>query len=281
MSSTVANVSDFDEDEGGLSGFTILAIAATLLVVFVLVVMYAYNQGLATANAQNEQLPVVGADPSPVVDDVPLDATREASRQEVYDRVSGALPTEIVTAENPADDALAGYAGAPPSMLPRDEAVATSEPATTQVDEVAAALAASSEPQVRTISPPSRNPRTAQAAQSQAATQQTSAPAQEPVRVATPPATTPATTGGAVAAGTHVVQVGAFPSNDSALDFFDSLSTRMGAMLSGKLPDIQVAEVNGRTYHRLRIGPFTSKAEADRYCADLKTRGQDCLVRGV
>ena len=277
MSSTVANVNDFDEDDGGLSGFTILAIATTLLVVFALVVAYAYNQGVATANAQNEQLPVVGADPSPVVDDVPLDVSRNGPRQEVQDRVFGSSPTEIVTAENPSEDALAGYAGAPPSMLPRDETVAA-EPATTQEDEVAAVLASTSEPQVRTISPPSRNPRTAQ---TQAASQQTSTPVQEPVRVSTPPATTPASTGGAVAAGTHVVQVGAFPSNDSALDYFDSLSTRMGAMLSGKLPDIQVAEVNGRTYHRLRIGPFTSKAEADRYCADLKTRGQDCLVRGV
>ena len=134
----------------------------------------------------------------------------------------------------------------------------------------------SSEPQVRTINPPSQNPRTAAQSTPAQTAQSTPAP-QEPAPAAT---TQPAATG-AVASGTHVVQVGAFPSNETALDYFDRLSSRMAAMLSGKLPDIQVAQVNGRTYHRLRIGPFLSKAEADRYCADLKSRGQDCLVRGV
>ena len=40
----------FEDDEGGLSGFTILAILATLLMVFVLVVYYAYRQGQSVSD---------------------------------------------------------------------------------------------------------------------------------------------------------------------------------------------------------------------------------------
>lgn len=278
MSSTAASMNDFvDDEEGGLSGFTILAILVTLIVVFSLVVWYAYQQGKASAAATAE-LPQVAANPSPVAEDVPLDATRDGGRQEVYDRVSGSVETRVVTQENPGRDPLDGYGGAPASMTPREApATATSEPA--REDPVVAAITQNEEP-ARTVQPPSRNPR------AQTETQ----PAQrQPVRVtevgtaATTAATaqTPARAAPAAMTGTHVVQVGAFDSNSAALDFFDGLSRRLGTTVSSKLPDIQVAEVNGRTYHRLRIGPFTSKAEADRYCADLKTRGQDCLVRGV
>lgn len=269
MSSTMANVNDLiDDDEDGLSGFTILAIFVTLLVVFFLVVWYAYQQGKASASA-SEELPVVAADPRPVAEDVPLDAAREGTRQEVYDRVSGALPTRIVTAEDPAADPLDGYSGAPAAMSERAEAAAEPEPVRSR-DQMAAALEQAT-PQVVTTTPPSRKP--VQESTAAAVPQR-----QAPVRAEPAPARASTAT---AAAGTHVVQVGAFDSSQAALDYFDTLSGRLGALVADKRPDIQVADVKGRTYHRLRIGPFTSKTEADRYCASLKSRGQDCLVRGV
>ncbi|NNU16319.1 SPOR domain-containing protein [Parvularcula sp. ZS-1/3] len=280
MSSTAASMNDFvDDEEGGLSGFTILAILVTLIVVFSLVVWYAYQQGKASAAATAE-LPQVAANPSPVAEDVPLDATRDGGRQEVYDRVSGSVETRVVTQENPGRDPLDGYGGAPASMTPREApATATSEPA--REDPVVAAITQNEEP-ARTVQPPSRNPRTQTQTQTQPAQRQPVRVTEAGTAAATTAATqTPARAAPAAMTGTHVVQVGAFDSNSAALDYFDGLSRRLGTSVSSKLPDIQVAEVNGRTYHRLRIGPFTSKAEADRYCADLKTRGQDCLVRGV
>ncbi|MEM9838447.1 MAG: SPOR domain-containing protein [Pseudomonadota bacterium] len=261
MSATTANVNAFDDEEEGLSGFTILAILATVIVVFILVVMYAYRQGVASGSTlQSEELPVVAADPRPVAEDVPATFGESGARQEVYDRVSGAVPSRIVTSEDPARDPLNGYSGAPQA---RQEPVVAQQERTTQPDPVTSALnqvaaerqSAAATPPARTVPSPSRKP-------------VTTAPAR----------TAPAV---AAAAATHVVQVGAFDSNKAALDYFDGLSGRMGTLLSGKRPDIQQATVNGRQYHRLRIGPFTSKEAASTYCSQLKAQGQDCLVRGV
>lgn len=283
MSSTVANVNDIlEEDEGGLSGFTILAILATLIAVFILVVFYAYRQGKASAIAASEQLPVVAADPSPVSEDVPLDVTRDGVRTEVFDRVNGNVDTRVVTAEDPSRDTLDGYSGAPASMLARNEP-APEETTPAATDPVVTAMTQTAETQ-RQVTPPSQKP----AASSSTPAETRTVQRETPIRATAEPqqqqaaAQTPASSGTVSAvAGTHVVQVGAFPSSKAAYDFFDGLSSKMGALLSDKRPDVQVAEVNGRTYHRLRIGPFDSKAAAQNYCSQLKNRGQDCLVRGV
>ncbi|MEM1380907.1 MAG: SPOR domain-containing protein [Pseudomonadota bacterium] len=275
MSSTTADVNDLIDDEEGLSGFTILAILATVVVVFILVVMYAYRQGVATGSTlATEELPVVAADPRPVAEDVPLAGGNASNRQEVYDRVSGALPSRIVTAEDPARDALNGYGGAPQTRQPSTAAAvraeeppvrATTPAASTQTAATTPTQTAPSASAQRTVPAPSRKPVVAQ-------------------RETTPPPvgrTAPAATTTAAVVATHVVQVGAFDSDQAALNYFDQLAGRLGGLLSGKRPDIQRATVNGRVYHRLRIGPFTSKSDATAYCNQLKTRGQDCLVRGV
>lgn len=262
MSTTTANVNAFDDEEEGLSGFTILAILATVIVVFILVVMYAYRQGVASGSTlQSEELPVVAADPRPVAEDVPLTMGDGASRQEVYDRVSGALPSRIVTSEDPSRDPLNGYSGAPQTRQEAQAAAAEAapvqaDPVSSALERVAAEQAAASQ---RVVPSPSRKP--------QPVPQQLAPVQAAPVVAA--------------AAGTHVVQVGAFDSNQAALDYFDGLAGRLGTLLSGKRPDIQKATVKGRVYHRLRIGPFTSKDSANAYCSRLKAQGQDCLVRGV
>jgi len=267
MSATTARMNDVfdDEDEGGLSGFTILAILSALIVIFVLVVMYAYRQGVASKTTLgSEELPVVVADPRPIAEDVPPTATTPSVREEVYSVLEGGSPSRVVTSEDPARDALNGYGGAPQQTPERSAATDPEPMAPTRNDPVEAAITQAA--QERTLpSAPSRKPTT---------TTQT-AVATTPARQAPAPAATTAVV------GTHVVQVGAFDSNKAALDYFDGLSGRLGSMLADKRPDIQRAEVKGRTYHRLRIGPFTSKSSADQYCAQLKTRGQDCLVRGL
>ncbi|MCQ8184560.1 SPOR domain-containing protein [Parvularcula maris] len=272
MSSTVAQPgSIFDDEEDGLSGFTILAILATLLMVFALVVYYAYRQGMATGIAASETLPAVVADPTPIAEDVPLTANRDGTRQEVQDLLAGNSTTRTVTEENPSRDALNGYSGAPTA--------ARREPVRQETVAERASTASTSETtQQRQASEPPRQKPAVAAAQTPVRQDPVvrtveQRPAVQPVQQRPAPA--------AAAAATHVVQVGAFDSNKAALDYFDSLGSRMGGLLSGKSPDIQVAEVKGRTYHRLRIGPFTSKSDADAYCRSLKAKGQDCLVRGV
>ncbi|MEM1409907.1 MAG: hypothetical protein AAGG79_04075, partial [Pseudomonadota bacterium] len=104
MSSTMPPMSNAfdDEPEEGLSGFTILAIVVSLLLVFILVVMYAYRQGVASRSTlASEELPVVAADPRPVAEDVPVTGGAVSPRQEVYDRLAGAKPSRIITQEDP------------------------------------------------------------------------------------------------------------------------------------------------------------------------------------
>ena len=267
MSTTVASVNEIlKEDEGGLSGFTILAILATLLMVFVLVVYYAYRQGVARASSFSEEIPVVAADPNPVAEDVPLDVAKN-ERQEVYDRVAGALPTRTVTYEDPTTDAMNGYGSAPAKLSPTTTLPAPSAQRT--------------DPAVNALTEAARDTdRLAGASPTNVSTRQVPAPSTKPrdvpVRASTPTAT-PTT----AISGSHVVQVGAFDSNAAALDYFEGLSSRLGTLVSSKQPDVQRAEVNGRTFYRLRIGPFTTRDDANQYCSTLKTRSQDCLVRGV
>ncbi|MEE4210243.1 MAG: SPOR domain-containing protein [Parvularcula sp.] len=274
-----------DDDEGGLSGFTILTILATLLLVFVLVVYYAYRQGMASASNYAEELPVVAADPTPVAEDVPLDVAR-SDREEVYDRITnGTVPTRTITFEEREADPLSAY-NAAPSKLASNGRPGAPERAGTQdvLSDPDPAVAAMGEP----MSTPVRNepqrvaetavnePAATQTAQASTTQAQTAKP--EPAQ--TTPVPTPVAAKGALA-GSHVVQVGAFDSNRDALSYFEGLGQKMGSLVTNKSAEVQVAEVKGRTYHRLRIGPFPSQSAANNYCNQLKTRGQECLVRGV
>lgn len=244
-----------DQEEGGLSGFYVLAIFLTLLAAFGVIVYFAYQKGLANAQASDGALPVVAADPSPVREEVPLVA-HDDRRREVYDRLEGVAPTAVIAEVDADRDPLDGYASATPADAPADAPVeppAVSEPVATATASVAVAPA---EPR------PAPTPVVAPA----------TGPTPEPV-VAPAPAAMPA--------GTHAVQVGAFGSDEEAMRFYATLSGRHGELVADRTPDVQAADVKGTTYHRLRLGPFTSKADASGYCADLKAAGQDCLVRAL
>ena len=79
-----------------------------------------------------------------------------------------------------------------------------------------------------------------------------------------------------------MVQVGAFRSNDEAMAQWGRMQTKLGDFLNGKSPDVERADLGDRgVYHRLRIGPFSSSDAAKTYCADLKERGQDCLIKSL
>ena len=96
------------------------------------------------------------------------------------------------------------------------------------------------------------------------------------------PASSAAAASGNAQAGTHVVQVGAFRSNDEAMAQWSRMQTKLGDFLAGKGPDVEVADLGERgVYHRLRVGPFSSSDDAKTYCAGLKERGQDCLIKAL
>ncbi|MBB4657715.1 SPOR domain-containing protein [Parvularcula dongshanensis] len=253
-----------DGEEGGLSGFYVLAIFLALLAVFAVVVYFAYQRGLANARLMDSDLPVVAANPAPVREDVPL--TTETSRREVYDRLEGVTPTTVVADADPKRDPLEGYDQAPAATAPAE---AKPEPAVRTAEATPAPVA---------TAPATQKPAPAKVEPVKVAEAK---PEPKPAAATPMPAKPAPAPAPAAAKGTHVVQVGAFGSDAEATRFFDTLSSKYGSFVSSKSPDIQVAEVKGTTYHRLRIGPFTSKSEAQSYCNDLKGRGQDCLVRGL
>ena len=72
------------------------------------------------------------------------------------------------------------------------------------------------------------------------------------------------------------IQLGAFPSQDSARKTWDAMSKRF-AYLADRGETIAKAEVNGRTFYRLRVSAG-SPAEAKDICARLRVAGENCLV---
>ncbi|MBL1234765.1 MAG: SPOR domain-containing protein [Rhodobiaceae bacterium] len=97
-----------------------------------------------------------------------------------------------------------------------------------------------------------------------------------PARVVSQPARAPK----AVTSGEYVIQIAAFRDVATANAEFASLRAKHSDLLDGMRPDLQRADLGDKgIYYRLRMGFFASKEKASQTCAQLKTRGQGCLVR--
>jgi len=73
-----------------------------------------------------------------------------------------------------------------------------------------------------------------------------------------------------------VVQLGAFPSEGAANRAWTTQSKRFD-YLSALGKSVQKAEVNGRTFYRLRVNAGSASA-AQELCGKLKVAGESCLV---
>ncbi|MGB0906047.1 MAG: SPOR domain-containing protein [Maricaulaceae bacterium] len=106
-------------------------------------------------------------------------------------------------------------------------------------------------------------------------------PAAPKVATPKPAASTPAPKPVAVASGgEHVVQIASLRSHEAAIDLWDELSTKHGAVIPrGLYSDIVKVDLGSKgIYHRLRVDGLANKAAALRLCDRLKARGQDCIV---
>lgn len=81
----------------------------------------------------------------------------------------------------------------------------------------------------------------------------------------------------ALPSGTKLVQLGAFPSPESAALAWDRLQANFGDYLTGKEQLIQQATAGGRTFYRLRAQGFAELADAKRLCAALEAENADCM----
>ncbi len=254
----------YDDDEEGVSGFVVLVVAVVVLVVFSAVVWFAYQRGI-----QEGSTPVIAANPEPIKTEQPVEfADASSSRQEVYDTLEGNTPTEVVVDTGSDRDPLEGFTQTTSAsdevirVEVQAEPAAASLPTTTGADNSVAGnaidLAVENDPAPAPAKP------------------QVNRPAPVPVTKAQ------ITAVGSAIAGSHVVQVGAFRSDEEAQGYFDKMKRDFGNLVGEKAPDVQRADLGQRgIFYRLRIGPFNSKDLASGYCAQLKQRGQDCLVKPV
>ncbi|WP_306250360.1 SPOR domain-containing protein [Parvularcula sp. IMCC14364] len=250
----------YDDDEEGVSGFVVLVVGVVVLVVFSAVVWFAYQRGI-----QEGGTPLIAADPNPIKTEREIQfAETSPVEQEVFDTLEGNVPTEVIVDASDDQDPLEGFSETssavnstpPPVTYP----VEAQTPAPSTIEDVAVAA-------INQVEDVIEEP-----------VQQVPATQAQPVQT-TPVAASAAA--GALA-GTHVVQVGAFRSNAEAQGYFSTMQSRFGALLNGISADVQYADLGSRgVYHRLRVGPFSSKSDADSYCARLKQVGQDCLVKPV
>jgi cell division septation protein DedD len=80
------------------------------------------------------------------------------------------------------------------------------------------------------------------------------------------------------AAGTNLVQLGAFPSPSLAAAEWDRLQGRFGQLMTGRERVIQVSNQSSATWYRLRASGFEDRAEARRLCAALQAEGAECIA---
>ncbi|WP_350334164.1 SPOR domain-containing protein [Coralliovum pocilloporae] len=102
-----------------------------------------------------------------------------------------------------------------------------------------------------------------------------------PVAETTTPELTRPATGTGLRSG-YVVQVSSQRSEDQARNAYSSLQRRYPGLLAVQPVHIQPADLGDRgVYYRAGVGPMSTRAEAIKFCENLKAAGADCLVRRV
>ena len=80
-----------------------------------------------------------------------------------------------------------------------------------------------------------------------------------------------------IPSGTVLAQLGAFRSADIAEQEWQRLSAKFSEQLNGLDHVVQMAEVNGRIFHRLRVVGLEDLAEASAFCETFVARNTACL----
>lgn len=147
-------------------------------------------------------------------------------------------------------------------------------------------------PAVATASPAKPGPPTANAsdlrdrlAAKPMALAQANKPAAAPAAKPVPAKSVPAKpayapdTAAQVGHGAAVVQIGAFISQELAAKGFSDVAAKMGGAMAGRGKHFEPVDVGGVTRYRAQVTGFASSAEAASFCASLKAKGHDCIVK--
>ncbi|MDS9468562.1 SPOR domain-containing protein [Paracoccus sp. MBLB3053] len=231
--------------------------------------------GLAEQDVPMGELGVAAREPSrpvelPLLDDtarvIPLPDGEAAALAESTiepDDVANAIISDAPPSEAPVNEALTDLSGQETQNNAITQALVEANSAP-----IAAAIAQSARPAPRPRRVAAATTTANDAAPVVAASRPASAPSEAPA-----PALAPAK----VAAGSALVQIGAFDSDAIAKGEWDRVSGKFGSLFSGKSRIVQEAQSGGRTFWRLRAGGFASRDEARRFCASLIAAGVDCI----
>ncbi len=80
-------------------------------------------------------------------------------------------------------------------------------------------------------------------------------------------------------ADSYALQLVAFLDSNRITPAWKGLQEEHPSLLSNLELQVEMAEVNGKNYHRVLAGPVTGRSRAEELCNRLKARNQDCLVR--
>jgi cell division septation protein DedD len=247
-------------------------------------VVWSYRLGVRDPN----EVPVIraAAGSYKARPDDPGGATFDHQGRGIYAAMSGAAsgPAPITLAPPP--EGLAEE-DAPNAELTAEDEVAAVEPALEGASELdllvasvvedqaaAAGTAEGAAPAGALVEPTALAPLSAPVAPARptgrAAPAETAAAAAIPAALQTP-APAPVPTAAAV-------QLGAYLTEEVAMQMWGDLQRRYGDVLKGRSPAIAPIERDGRTLFGLRAVAFADAAEARAMCAALRSRGGDCFV---
>jgi hypothetical protein len=80
-----------------------------------------------------------------------------------------------------------------------------------------------------------------------------------------------------IAAGTRLVQLGAFDGDEAARTAWTALQGQFPDLLAAKAMVIQSAQSGGKTFYRLRAHGFADEDEARRFCAAMLAGNASCI----
>jgi cell division septation protein DedD len=262
---------DEDDGEEGSRLPLLIVIALLVLATFAGVVYYAYTEGVergrsdapraivAQGNSGSKlkiyQQPAPSDEASSEADSVPPPPTQVAPDSK--------SPTDIPPAASPTRGTATKAASVPADA----EASSPPPPAATAPKKSVIANSAPVQPQIATHAPAPLVP----AAEAPSNVTEDSAP---------PPAKPAATeeTPKPAAAGSYLLQVGAYKSQDDAETAWHAFQSRH-PVAGGYQSDIKKVDLGDKgVWYRLRIGSFADKDAASELCSKLKADGASCLI---
>ena len=276
-------VYDGSEDEEDVEGSRLpllIVLALLVLAMFGGLVWLAYTQGVARGRGETPVLAAAGG-PERVAPQDPGGGKVPYQGFKIYEQPAPPDDSaEAAPPAGPAPQASAPKAAEPEAAEPK--AAAAPVPATKApppAKTVAALIQQANsvpEPAKPVAKPPA--PKPTATAPAMPAASATGAPRQlgAPAAVAAPATAKPATP---AAAGSFMLQIGAYKSQADAASAWKTYQAKHAALLSGYSDNVQQVDLGEKgTWYRLRVGGFADREVATALCDRLKADGGACIL---